>query len=134
MLLPCEVAVKSLVPSLRSTIAKRLTQTHGLTQQEVAELLGVTQTAVSKYTRRVRGAVFKINEIEDVQPMVNEIVMLLANESISRYELARRFCEICGIIRRKGMMCELCERADPSIDIQQCSVCTPNSAPRNVDK
>jgi predicted transcriptional regulator len=123
MLMPCEVAVKSLVPSIRSAVAKELTGTYGLKQRQVANLLGVTQTAVSKYTRGVRGTVLKIEEVEEVQPIVKETVVLLANGSISRYELAGRFCEICEIIRRKRLLCEFCKRSDPSIDIQKCFVC-----------
>jgi predicted transcriptional regulator len=123
MLMPCEVAVKSVVPSIRSAIAQELTETYGLKQKEVANLLGVTQTAVSKYTRHVRGTVIEIEEIEEVQPIVKETVVLLAKGSISRYELAGRFCKICAIIRRKRLLCELCKRSDPSIDIQKCFVC-----------
>ena len=123
MLLPCEVAVKSVVPSIRSAIAKELTQTYGLKQKDVANLLGVTQTAVSKYTRHVRGTVIKIEEVEEVRPMINEIVVLLVNGSIPRYELVGRLCGICEIVRRKRLMCELCKRTDPSIDVQKCFVC-----------
>jgi predicted transcriptional regulator len=123
MLLPCEVAVKSLVPSIRSAIARELIQTYGLKQKDVANLLGVTQTAVSKYTRHVRGAVLEIEEVEEVQPTIREIVVLLANGHMSRYELAAKFCVACQIIRRKRLMCELCKISDPSIDIQQCFLC-----------
>ena len=123
MLLPCEVAVKSLVPSIRSAIARELTQTYGLKQKDVANLLGVTQTAVSKYTRHVRGAVLEIEEVEEVQPMIREIVVSLANGHMSKYELAAKFCVACQIIRRKRLMCELCKISDPSIDIQQCFLC-----------
>ena len=123
MLMPCEVAVKSVVPSIRSAIAKELTETYGLKQKEVAHLLGVTQTAVSKYTRHVRGTVLEIEGIEEVRPIVKETVVLLANGRISRYELAGRFCRMCEIIRRKRLLCELCKRSDPSIDIQKCFVC-----------
>jgi hypothetical protein len=123
MLLPCEVAVKSLVPSLRSTIAKELTQTYGLKQKEVANLLGITQTAVSKYIRHVRGTVIEIGSIEEVRPMIDETVMLLANGGLSRDELIGRLCKICAIVRRKRLMCELCQRADPSMGAQRCFVC-----------
>lgn len=128
MLLPCEVAVKSLVPAIRSVIARDLTQSYGLKQKEVANLLGVTQTAVSKYTRHVRGTVLKIEEVEEVQPMIEEIVVSLANRRMSKYELAAKFCVTCETIRRKGLMCKLCKRSDPTIDIKQCLVCHFNSS------
>ena len=123
MLLPCEVAVKSLVPSIRSAIARELIQTYGLKQKDVANLLGVTQTAVSKYTRHVRGVVLEIEEVEEVQPTIREIVVLLANGHMSKYELVAKFCVVCQIVRRKRLMCELCKISDPSIDIQQCFLC-----------
>ncbi len=123
MLLPCEVAVKSLVPAIRSAVARELTQTYGLRQKDVADLLGVTQTAVSKYTRHVRGVVLKIEEVEEVKPTITEIVVLLANGRMSKYELAAKFCVACQIIRQKRLMCELCKISDPSIDIQQCFLC-----------
>jgi len=123
MLLPCEVAVRSLVPAIRSAIARELTQTYGLRQKDVASLLGVTQTAVSKYTRHVRGTVLKIEEVEEVQPMIKEIVVSLANGHMSKYELVAKFCVACEIIRRNGLMCELCRLSDPSIDIKECIVC-----------
>jgi predicted transcriptional regulator len=123
MLLPCEVAVKSLVPALRSAIARELTQNYGLKQKDVAQLLGVTQTAVSKYTRHVRGTVLKIEEIKEVQPTIKEIVVSLANGRMSKYELVTKFCLACEIVRQKGLMCALCKLSDPTIDVQQCYVC-----------
>ena len=127
MLLPCEVAVRSLVPAIRSAIARELTQTHGLKQKDVARLLGVTQTAVSKYTRHVRGTVLKIENVEEVQPTIKEIVVSLANGRMSKYELVTKFCVACEIIRQKGLMCELCKLSDPAIEIQQCFVCHSRS-------
>ena len=125
MLLPCEVAVKSLIPALRSAIARELIQSCGLKQNDVASLLGVTQTAVSKYTRHIRGVVLKVEDVEEIQPTLKEIVVSLANGRMSKYELVAKICVACEIIRRKGLMCELCKRSDPSINIQQSFVCHP---------
>lgn len=126
MLLPCEVAVKSVIPAIRSAIARELTQTYGLKQKKVAELLGVTQTAVSKYTSHCRGAVLEIKEVEEVQPVLKETVLLLANGDMNKYELAKKLCIVCGIIRQRGLMCNLCALSDPNIDNTKCIVCCPN--------
>jgi len=126
MILPCEVAVKSVIPAIRSAIARELTQSYGLKQEEVAQLLGVTQTAVSKYTRHCRGAVLEVEEVDDAQPVLKETVWSLANGEMNKYELAEKLCLVCKIIRKKGLMCKLCALSDPTIDNSQCIVCRPN--------
>jgi predicted transcriptional regulator len=126
VLLPCEVAVKSVIPAIRSAIARELTQSHGLKQQEVAELLGITQTAVSKYTRFYRGTVIEVQRIDEANLVLKETVTSLANGQMDKYELAQQLCIICGIIRKKGVMCELCSISDPTIDNSKCLACCPN--------
>jgi predicted transcriptional regulator len=123
MSMPCEVAVKSIVPAIRAGLAKELIQTHKLKQIDTANLLGITQTAVSKYTRHVRGRVVNIEKVEEVQQMITETAKILANGEISRRQLVISFCEICKLVRQKRLMCELCKRSNPSIDIRQCLIC-----------
>ena len=123
MLMPCEVAVKSVMPALRALVAKELTRTYNLKQNEVADLLGVTQTAVSKYLRHVRGRVIEIEKVDEVQPIISEIVVLLASKRASRADLVERFCLACRIIRQKRLMCKLCRRSDPTMDVKLCVVC-----------
>jgi len=124
LVLPCEVAVKSVIPAIRSAIARELTESYGLKQTEVAELLGVTQTAVSKYTSHCRGAIFEVTDVEGVQPILKETVSLLANGDIDKYKLAEKLCAVCGIIRQSGLMCILCRVSDPDIDNNRCIVCS----------
>jgi len=134
MTLPCEVAVKSVIPAIRSAIARELTQSYGLKQEKVAQLLGVTQTAVSKYTRHCRGAVLEVEEVDDAQPVLKETVWSLANGEMNKYELVEKLCLVCKIIRKKGLMCKLCALSDPTIDNSQCIVCRPNGNTKGIYK
>lgn len=113
-----------MIPAIRSAIARELTESYGLKQTEVAELLGVTQTAVSKYTSHCRGAIFEVTDVEGVQPILKETVSLLANGDIDKYKLAEKLCAVCGIIRQSGLMCILCRVSDPDIDNNRCIVCS----------
>jgi predicted transcriptional regulator len=125
-LLPCEVAVKSVIPSIRSAIARELVESYGLRQKDTAELLGITQTAVSKYTRFYRGTVIEVQRIEEAKVILNKTVYSLAKGEMNKYELTEKLCIICSIIREKGIMCELCTISDPTIDKDQCLICCPN--------
>jgi predicted transcriptional regulator len=126
MVLPCEVAVKSVIPAIRSAIARELTQSYGLKQKDVAQLLGITQTAVSKYTRHTRGAVLEVEKVTDTRIVLKETVESLANGQIDKYQLTAKLCLICEIIRQKGLMCRICKISDPNIDKEQCIICCPN--------
>jgi predicted transcriptional regulator len=124
MIIPCEVAVKSVIPALRALVAKELTQKHNLKQNDAASLLGITQAAVSKYNRNVRGRVIEIEKIDDIQQIVLEIVELLTSNSVSRNAVVHRFCLACQIVREKRLMCHLCEKNDQSINCKECFVCS----------
>lgn len=123
MMIPCEIAVKSVIPAIRAYVAKELTQTYKMKQTDVANLLGITQTAISKYVRDVRGRVIKIDQTEDIRNMMNEIASKVADEKISGPQLTIRFCEVCKTVRQNGFMCELCQRSDPTLNIRTCRVC-----------
>jgi len=123
MIMPCEVAVKSVVPSIRAFVARELTQTYQMKQSDVAQILGITQTAVSKYTRQVRGAFLKIDDSEEIRSMLQHLTSQIADNKVSNQDLALRFCQICKNVRRNGIMCPLCKRFDPTIDIDSCEVC-----------
>jgi predicted transcriptional regulator len=123
LILPCEIAVKSVIPAIKATLAKELVEVHSLTQNQVAEILGISQSAVSKYTRQVRGHVIKIDNIEEILPLINKMMDLLVNGTSERAEFLRLFCQTCTRIRKKGLMCQFCQKADPKIKIEECGFC-----------
>ena len=123
LILPCEIAVKSAIPAIKAAMAKELVETYQLNQNQVAEILGISQSAVSKYTRHVRGHVLKIDNIEELQPLINRAVNLLANQDPKRTEFLNLFCQMCRIIRKKGLMCQFCQKADPKIEKEECGFC-----------
>jgi len=123
MKLPCEVAVKSVVPAIRALLAIELTETYGMKQREAASLLGITQTAVSKYTHHVRGKVPLIEKEKEARLHIAKTAASLANGNLDRASLAFQICYTCRLVREKRLMCELCKQKDLSIEIQQCFIC-----------
>ena len=127
MIIPCEIAVKSVIPAVKALIAKELVERHGLKQDKVAELLGISQSAVSKYTRKVRGYVIRVDNIERVQPLIDKMIDLLEAGTHQRAEFLRFFCQTCIIIRKTRLMCQFCQKADPYIRIEECCFCLNSS-------
>lgn len=120
---PCEIAVKSVIPAVRAYVAKELTQTHKMKQNDVGRLLGITQTAVSKYIGNVRGQAIKIDQTKQIRNMMNDIALKIADGEISGPQLIPRFCQVCATVRARGLMCPLCRQSDPKLDLLECNVC-----------
>ena len=128
MHVPCEVAVKSVLPAIRAYVAKELTQTHKMKQTEVAQILGITQTAVSKYVTNERGQAIQIDQDRRVRGMMNEIALRITEERTEAPQILLSLCNICKVVRESKLMCELCRRVDPTLDIKSCTVCTNGQA------
>lgn len=124
MILPCEVAAKSVVPAIKAFMAKKLVEEHGMKQDQVAEILCISQSAVSKYSHNIRGYSIRVDRVEGLSPLVNDMVALVTNETYKRTCFIQLFCQACATIRRTRAMCPLCLKSDAKINIQQCDFCT----------
>jgi predicted transcriptional regulator len=107
---------------MRALLARELTDTCGLKQEEAAELLGITQTAVSKYVHKVRGSIIQLSG-DEITASLSRTAQLLADGHLNRAELALRMCEMCRLIRQARLMCRLCTRDNPSFKPKECFVC-----------
>jgi predicted transcriptional regulator len=123
LIVPCEVAVKSVVPAVKAMIAQQLVNEHGMKQEQVAEILGISQSAVSKYSRKVRGHVIEVDKVQEARPLIASMVIMLVNGQHQRPEFLRLFCETCGTIRKTGIVCQFCKKSDLKIKIQECGFC-----------
>jgi predicted transcriptional regulator len=123
---PCEVSTKSIVPAIRALLANELLTTHGLRQREAAVILGITQTAISKYMHHVRGATISIGTEGEIRSQIEKFACQLASGDIEKKTLALRICKLCRLVRRKGIMCKVCKEAlETSMDYStQCELCT----------
>ena len=87
-----------------------------MTQKQAADLLGLTQPAISQYSREARGTKVKILEKEpEVMRMIDDLTSDIVSKNIDAKEIQAWFCEICRIIRKKGLICSLHEDLYPAI-------------------
>jgi predicted transcriptional regulator len=122
MLMPCEVAVKCVLPVIRSALTKKLTQEYGLTQIETANLLGITQPAVSHYLRKARGNALDLEQDEEFSCLIREIAAMLYGRDASSQEMRLKVCSFCETIRGKGFMCGPHRYLEPELT-KECRTC-----------
>jgi predicted transcriptional regulator len=127
MSVPCEIAVKCVLPSIRAMTAKKLMTKHNLKQEDVAKLLGISQPAISLYRRRIRGKAIDLESDPAIMTLVEDLAASLAQRNMSRRDFIRSFCEICKTVRAKGLLCKLHKAFDPLINIEKCELCKTTS-------
>ena len=83
MLLPAEIESKTLIPALRAILAKTLAEKHGIREDVISKMLGVTQAAISNYIRGTRGdpeLIKKLLAEKQVSEMINDICDNLSSD------------------------------------------------------
>lgn len=122
-------------------VARELLEDYGMKQELVAERLGVTQAAVSKYRHQVRGEAIDLEAADEVRQISRDIASVLAQDP-SPLDVSQKLCQACTDIRALGLMCETCRKVDPSWDVEHCTICFGNHscsetvkiAPSNIAK
>ncbi len=123
ILTPCEVAVKTVSPSIRALLAQTLLEKHNMNETQVANVLGITQSAVSKYSNGVRGTTIQLENIPEIQSLTDQIINRLLSDPVPQVELMQLFCRACTLIRQKGLLCPLCQQ-NQKTKIDNCDFCT----------
>lgn len=92
---PCEIIVWNVVPIIRKEFAKYLIENHNLNQRKVADKLGITESAVSRYLSGKRGAL----EITDdgILKEIKKSASRIAAENGST--IIEETCRICKILK-----------------------------------
>ena len=123
MSVPCEVAVKCVLPVVRAMVARELMNTHRLKQVEAAKLLSVSQPAISLYSRNIRGKAIDLENDSEIQILVTSMTASLVKGPVSHRDLMLMYCGICKAIRAKGLLCKLHKAFDPTVEIEKCGLC-----------
>jgi hypothetical protein len=123
MILPEELASKSVIPAIRALVVKRLVEEHGMTQQQAAKLLGVTQPAVSKYLHQKRGAAIRLGGIKEIDRATGDIADMVSSRKVKPVEVMSKIEAACDYVRKNRYMCDLHKRLEPGMDTESCHVC-----------
>ncbi|MFB6360192.1 MAG: thiamine-phosphate synthase family protein [Halobacteriales archaeon] len=109
-----EVVVETFLPTVRSMLAEALRE-RGLTQREVAEALGISQSAVSKYAKGEVDREPAVLEDDRVCSLVDELADGLASGEMSQVQA---LVELEVLIRRlegADLLSTLHEQAMPAL-------------------
>ncbi len=123
LLLPCEVGVKTVLPAVKAIMARQIIEKHGLNEQQTAELLGLSQSAVSRYVGRERGNLLEIEGSTEILALISQMVTSIIKEPENKTEILNLFCQTCTAIREKGLMCPFCQKEMTQAWAEKCLFC-----------
>jgi predicted transcriptional regulator len=120
--LPGEIVIEEVLPTLRVELARALDR-RSFTQQEIADCLGVTQAAVSKYLRDDAAMEPLIAEDDRVAATVQRIADGFDTGEMDEYEAMAELLALIEALEDRGPICELHEAAMPALEGMGCDLC-----------
>jgi len=116
MKFPCELVVWKILPSIKSKLAQKL-KDKGMKQKDIADVLNITEAAVSQYLSGKRAKDFKIPDtLDNMFDVVGEAISEGQNNQVLMYGI----CQICKQLRSQGEACATCRAeigATPGCDL-----------------
>jgi len=117
---PCEVAVKEVLGLIRALVAKEL-KARGLSQAKIAELIGVTQPAVSGYLK------LKVEKeplySEEIVALSKWLASGLASTTLPSSEAVKGICTLCTNLKCQGSVCVTHRKRVPTLQAAGCDIC-----------
>ncbi len=101
--LDCEIISQDFLPVLRAVLAKELSA-DGMSQKEVADVLGISQPAVSQYLRDLRGARNHFSSDEELFSRVKNMCRKIKTNEIGGTELKKEMYAVCEAAMNKKKM------------------------------
>ena len=98
-----EIVANKILPAVRKSIAEKLSQDYGWTQEEIARAMNLTQPAVSQYLKGKRSNPETVEKLENdpqTQIMLEDAVKKIAQDQNYTQELQ----DMVKTIRDKGIM------------------------------
>ena len=111
------------MPAMRSLMARTIVEKYEMKEKQAAEILGLSQSAISRYTKKNRGNILTIENEPEVQALIDQLISLLLRVPQQKKEIVKLFCQTCKTIREKGLMCHLCKEKTKKIWAETCIFC-----------
>jgi len=104
-------------------MARSIVENHGLNEKQTADLLGLSQSAVSRYVGRERGNLLAIEKATEILSLIDQMVISLIREPENKNRVLELFCKTCTTIRENGLMCPKCQEEMPKEWAEKCLFC-----------
>lgn len=108
--LPQEIEVWYIIPSIRKELAKQLVKTHKLSYEKAGNILGISKAAISQYISNKRANKLKLPDTikKEIKKSAN---IIISENKQSVFEIEK----ILAIIKKKKLACGICQKYNPEL-------------------
>ena len=115
--LPQEIEVWDILPAIRKAFAKVFVDEFRLTQKKTAELLQLTEPAVSQYLKEKRAKIIMLDEtvLHEIKVSARKII----NHKTILFKELKRICDLADV---KKIVCQIHRTTNTKIPCD-CDIC-----------
>ncbi len=114
---PQEIEAVYIIPAIRKCLTLELLNKHKLTQKEIAELMGITEAAVSQYKKEKRGKLVELPE-----HVVSELKISAEKIKAGEVSVFAETQRLLREIRNDLTICKIHQILDENVPMD-CGVC-----------
>ncbi|SFS55082.1 thiamine-phosphate synthase family protein [Halostagnicola kamekurae] len=122
LVLPSELVVDRFLPTVRAMLARRLSE-RGMTQNEIAIELSVTQAAISKYVAGEASGEERFRTDPDTVATVDRLAEGIHTGEMDGYDALAELLALIQRLEDRGPICELHEEEMPELQGLGCDLC-----------
>ena len=116
--MPQEIEVWYLIPAIRKELAKIFISKYEMSQKEIADILGLTESAVSQYLKDKRGNQLKFNLNE--RKIINKTAKKISED---KNNSIKHLYNLCNSLKNTKTICDLHRKHNPKIS-KDCDFCS----------
>jgi predicted transcriptional regulator len=125
-----EIVYKYVLPSIKRRLAEEL-QFLGFTEREVARMLSISQSLISRYNKGERGALINIKLFNDIDLQVRKLAREIAENKLDSMQIYVELHKFAAYFMVKRYGCVLHTKID-GINPAKCNVCSTIFSPHII--
>ncbi|MCS7132897.1 MAG: hypothetical protein NZ918_04185 [Aigarchaeota archaeon] len=117
-----EIAYRYVMPAIRGLVVREIHK-YGIRESIIANILGISRSAVTRYIMGERGGYINLVKFNEVIPMIRELSKNIIEKQLMPQEIHLMMFKIAAHLMSRKKLCGLHKRIDQSIDIVKCEIC-----------